>query len=510
MPLVASAQTPPVPASPTPPPVQFSAASTPVPVPVMMTPTPPPAAGIPPIWSYYRPVAEDFWDTIKKYMADENWSQVVNRSADRIELVKKDSLDAAEARVIAAYAMYRLGFTYGATEMYAEAIRDKIGSAVAERALAGIEEIAKEHPVDSDFVYGEILNDVEFGVLPSTLQDFVSYFNGLFNVEHGFNKWGEAEIKRVSPDSFWGFKLKYNKALEEVENKRIDEAIAQFKTLMEHPLAPEAIKNDATHQYARLLFEKGDYVQSYKTFKLVKLDLRERGFILLERAWARYYQKDYSKALGLLQAYEAPMFDGARTPEAYVLRMLMYKELCHYDAALETMAQFNQRYEGTFKAIKKRKELRKDPLLVNMALMDHRYEPWASFLNVLRSESKKFDELGWKDYEFYEPTRARYKAKMQEVEARLGRLLEDKTRDMANLLLDWQEQMTFLDYQTRLDSLRVVRRGDELQYKSATIPGLTFDKIYWIFRDEYWIDELEDMKSFIESRCSGEGESVGE
>ena len=477
--------------------------------PPMASPTPIPIEGLPDFWQNYRAVSPDFWEKVSGYIKEQNWTEVIARGNDRLEVVKKDSLDGGEAQLMQAYGLQRLGFSFAASEIYADLVRAKVGTTVAERGLMGLEDIAINHSVDPDFIYGEILNDVEFAPLPEGLQSFVSFHNAQFNLQHGFDKWGEAELKKISPESFWGLKLKYIDALKEVKNKKIDAAIEKFKALADDPKSHENIKSDATHQLARLIFEKGDYAESYKIFKTIKLSMRERGFILLERAWSRYYMKDYSRALGLLTAYEAPMFDPSRTPEAYILKMIMYKELCHFDAALEVMKEFNDRYRSSLTRIKKRKDLRKDQLLVNMALLDQHYQPWADYLNLLRDEQDGFKRLGWDDYDFYPTQVMRYKDKIAETETRLNRILEDKTREMANLLLDFNEQMTFLDYATRLDSLRIIRRGDELQYRSATIPGLTFDKIYWLFDGEFWLDELEDMKGFIESRCGTQPDEEG-
>jgi len=479
----------------------FPQSSTPPP---MASPTPYPIPGIPGFWQNYRAVDEEFWKKMQDSLRDENWAELISKAQNQFDDVKKDSLDAAEARLFQAYGLYRLNFNFTATEVFADLTRSKVGTQVGERALSGLEEISINSLVDPDFVHGEILNDVEFGVLAANLQDFVSYYNGLFNIQKGFHKWGEAELKKINPGSHWGLKLKYIDALRDVQAKNIDAALEKFKSITENPQAAESIKNDALHQMGRLIFEKGNYEDAYKIFKQVKLNERERGFILLERAWARYYQKDYSKSLGLLTAFDAPMFDPARTPESYILKMIIYKELCHYDAALDVARDFRARFKKSLNAIHRRADLKKDPFLVSSSLMDQRYEPLVSYLNMLRDERTRFDALGWSGYSFYKGMRIRYRNKIGETEAKLSRLLEDKTRQAAEALLDWQEQMTFLDYQTRLDSLRIVRKGNEVQYQSPPIPGLTFNKIYWTFQDEFWLDELEDMKAFIESRC-GEG-----
>ncbi len=84
-------------------------------------------------------------------------------------------------------------------------------------------------------------------------------------------------------------------------------------------------------------------------------------------------------------------------------------------------------------------------------------------------------------------------------------MLKDKIRVVANDLLDWQEQISFLDYQTRIDSLRVTRPDDEVDFKSEVISLTKFDKVYWLFKGEFWIDELESLKVFVENQCTKNG-----
>ncbi len=453
----------------------------------------------------YRPVDREFWTDMQSSLKELNYGRVIRLSEKKFKTAKKDSLEYAEATVTLGQALSRAGITFGSTLVLVEVIKNKLGTQTAMQALTEIEEISKKYSIDEEFIYGEVINDLEFDSLTPKLQDFVSFQQGMFNLLKGYNKWSDEDFKKVSVDSYWDFKLKYLTALGEVARNRIDSAVERFSTLSSNQQTPADIKNEATHQYGRLIFEKGDYPQAYKIFKGVTLNPREKGLILIERAWAKYYQKDYSKALGLLSALEAPMFDTARSPEPYILRMLMFKELCYFESAFQVLGNFNLRFGQSLKAIKKRQDLRKDQMLVNLAVLDRRVEKWVNYLNLLKDEKANLREYGWDSYSFYKDMVKKYDQKIKEVNDRLNWILLDKTREVGNQLLDWDEQLVFLDYQTRLDSLRVVRPAGEVNFKAEEIPHMSFDKMYWESSGEFWIDELENYKVAVESKCGDGG-----
>jgi hypothetical protein len=453
----------------------------------------------------YHPANSEFWKTVEASLKDNNFEKVLEESNDQLTSTKRDSLEHEEAKVAAAIGLQRKGFYFGASTLFGDVIKSKIGTEVATQALYGIEENVRKAPLDEDAVLGELVTDIEYPDLPPNLQDFVTYQQGMFNLLRGFPQWSDADFKKITLDSYWDFKLKYLTAIGEVARDRIDSAIERFSSIAGSTAAPEDIKTTALHQWARLIFEKGDYPKAYKTFKTVKLNPREKGLILLERAWAKYYMKDYSKALGLLAALEAPIFDTSRSPESYILKMVMYKELCYFDSVFEVMGQFKNRYNASMKAINKRQDLRKDQMIVNLAVLDQRVQKWVNLLNSVKDELASLKETGWEDYVWYDLIKRRYQSKITEINQRLDWILQDKTREIANQLLEWQEQLTFLDYQTRLDSLRITRPGSELKYQPEEIPHMSFEKIYWAGKGEFWVDELEDYKVFIESRCSDTG-----
>ena len=79
--------------------------------------------------------------------------------------------------------------------------------------------------------------------------------------------------------------------------------------------------------------------------------------------------------------------------------------------------------------------------------------------------------------------------------------LNEQIRKSADEMLDWNEQINFLDYQTRVDSLRLRRSDKELNYRPEAIPLVTFERLYWLYKGEMWLDELENLRVLVKSKC---------
>ncbi len=449
----------------------------------------------------YHPINLGFWETVNLALKDKDYKDILPLADDVSKHTKKDSQENGEAQLATGLALKGLGFKYLSTQVLGEVLKKSLGTDIGLQALLGLEEIAHSGLVDEDYVYGELANDLEFDTLPKGLSDFISYQQGIFDLLHGFDKWSALSFSKINSDSYWDFKLRYYYALKDVAADNPSGALEKFSKLASSDLVPDDIKGQAVHQQARLIFEKGDYTQAYKLYKKVTLSPREKGLILLERAWAKYYQKDYGKALGLLVALEAPYFDASRTPEAYILKMLMYKELCYYDSALSVVGEFNKHFRNSIQNIHKRTELRSDQVLVNLSVLDQGVERWVNFLQSLKDEKKDLENYNWEQYAFLKNSRRLYDLEMNRVRNQLDWILKDKVRKSANQLLDWEEQLTFLDYQTRLDRLRVIKPKSEVPYRSEEISHTKFDKSYWTAEGEIWFDELEDYKVFVESQC---------
>ncbi|MFN7453405.1 MAG: hypothetical protein ACK5RO_01965 [Pseudobdellovibrionaceae bacterium] len=449
----------------------------------------------------YQPVNPSFWLGVLASEADPKNNDIVPAIQSRLRRSSPDSLEYSEALLGMAKIMKRDGLTFAATLALTEVIRNRQGTSVANQSLIELQEIIKKYPSDLETLIGDLVLDIDYEKPPQEVQDFVSFFSGQFNLRRGFKNWSEKDFKQISVGSYWDFRMKYIRALEDVKNEKIDSAIERFASLANNESVPESIRNDAAHQYARLVFEKGDYEQAYNTLLRVSLNPRESGLLLLERAWSKYYLQDYGKSLGHLTALEAPIFDASRSPEAYVLKMLIYKELCYYEAAFSVMDEFKKRFSNSIDAIRKRKNLKQDQMLVNAALLDERLGSLAQFYNLLKDERMSFKDSVWSSGKLGSKMLRDHDLKLSELRAQLNFHLTGPIREVANDLLDWQEQISFLDYQTRVDALRVISVNSFKPLEKKEVPLTQFNQIFWRFTGEFWLDELESLNVNVESQC---------
>lgn len=452
----------------------------------------------------YRPVNRVFWTEFTELFEDKKYSEIISFADERLPKVNPDSLEQSEVQIALSEALIASNLSFAGTYLLSEIITSKQGTQAAYRSLMSIEKIMTTLPADEEGVVRELILDIDYTSPPKELAGFIAFHNGMFNRYNGFSNFTSANFKALPEGSYWDYKMRYTNSLEEVRRGRIDEATNLFKALIDDELTPVDIKRDSSHQYARLVFESGKFDEHYNILRNIELDPRERGLILLERAWSKYYLGDYGKALGLLTALEAPAFDPSRSPEAYILKMVIYKELCYYDAAFEVLEEFKNKFSTSITAIKNRQDLRKDQMLVNMSVIDRKFGRKVNFLNLLREE-RELLQKEFSGIKLYKRLLRAYDLKIKETLDKVNFELSDKIRDKANELLDWQEQISFLDYETRVDSLRVTRPPSEIIFKSEPIPLTRFDRVFWIFTGEYWLDELEDLKVFVESQCEKSG-----
>lgn len=447
----------------------------------------------------YSPVNKDLWNLVEETLPDKKNTEIYRFLDRKWGEFEPESLEATEIQLAVARLLIRDKMSVLATEILSQIIRTRAGTQASFLSLILLQQIMQEFPIDLQALKQELILDLDLDRPPREIADMLAYFNTLEDRRLGFSAWAKKNQNSVSVGSFWDFNLRYNRALEEVQQNKIDSAIERFASLGANPQVPQYLKNKAVHQYARLVFEKGDFEQAYRSFEDVKLNPRDSGHLLLERAWSKYYLRDYSKSLGLLTALEAPIFDSSRSPEVYVLKMVIYKELCYYDAAFEVMEEFKKRFSKSIETIKKRGDLRKDQQLVNMALADYRLAEQVHYYNEVKSEKKRFLDSNLKNLEMMKGFSSRYDIRIAEVNNRLNFQLRDPIRKAANRLLEWQEQMSFLDYQTRVDSLRISRPNND--FKAEKISLTRFNQVYWLFMNEFWLDELENLKVLVESQC---------
>ncbi len=448
----------------------------------------------------YEPVDLVFWEKIEKALSEKNYLLIVNVSEEVLENFPESSPEYDEAKLSLAIAFYHLNFSFAAQVILKEVASQRIGSQIGNYALNYLDEIAQNFDYDREDM-DEFINANEFADMPEKVQSFVSFHRTIYNFRYGFREWAEKHLKLIHPLSFWNYEYQYLSALAHVARDNPEAAMQIFRALSDDEKTPKRVQDRARLQIARIIFEQGQFEKAIEIYGGLNFGLREKGRIILESAWNHYYLKKYDRALGLLTAFQSPYYAPSITYESYILEMIIYKQICHYEAVREAVQKFYDRFEESFDAIKKRKDLRTDPTIASIALMELDLQKTANFVDLLRRERFQFELYDWEDFSFYKRILKKYEVKDKELRLRQEREIERKAERIAEELLDAKEQVDFIDYSSSLDALRIVRKGENRDYRSERIEFLRFDTIYWPFGGEYWLDEVADYKVLISSQC---------
>jgi hypothetical protein len=207
--------------------------------------------------------------------------------------------------------------------------------------------------------------------------------------------------------------------------------------------------------------------------------------------------------MGFLYAVEAPSFKDVFLPDKYLLRSLIYKDLCHYLPAKRSAREFGRRFGTSLKTIKTREPLDSDAKLASASLeIDDTYGEAHRLHQAVTDEKELIDRYAspWSDSGLAKELQRLY-GLMEAESARHEEVArDDALKATADRLLSDEEQLRLEDYEVSLAMYARLKRGKAVT--DAPKPDVVSpDEVVYPFDGEYWNDELHDFHLFITSRC---------
>ncbi len=268
--------------------------------------------------------------------------------------------------------------------------------------------------------------------------------------------------------------------------------------------AVREIRGKSLHSLARLLYEQKQYAATYSTLGSIPKGTELSSEILLERAWSKYKSGDPHRAMGLLYALDAPVYRNLFAPEKYVLRGLIYRRFCHFRAAKLAARKFRAEFGAALNKVRDGKPLEDVDRIREAALRRVQSRKLHLFARALRNElGAVADRESWQQSKLAKHLRLLYQKKLEQVRAELARSLESSTREVAEDMLDAEEQVNLLEYEVGQAIFQRLSESGQLSQarkRAAKIPWSS-DRTYYHFGGEYWTDELPHYKFNIEDRC---------
>jgi hypothetical protein len=326
----------------------------------------------------------------------------------------------------------------------------------------------------------------------------------------GNERWANTHFSKLPEGSTEHSRARYAMLVTRLRNNKKDlpkEMIDEFLELSkDEKLTPDA-RNDAIMAVARLRYELKDYKGALEAYAMVQLPALDpgRASLYLEEAWTRYQLGQIHVAMGMLTTLDAPSFRDEFLPDKYLLRALIYRDLCHYLPAKRAAKELTRRFADSIDAVRERQDLTKDPRLKRAADARGTTKRARQYLETLELEGERLGRFagsfGERLFSYLTRTYDLARADAQRV---YQDKLQRSARVEADKLLRAAEQVRLMEYEVGLKLYERIKKGAKL-VPIAEEEEVTTKQIAYRFKEEYWNDELRDYRFSLQSRCIEEG-----
>lgn len=449
------------------------------------------------------PVEVEAFDTGYKYFTKKNYKKACPYFFRYISKNSPDVQDYEWAEFFFGVCLKKIGFSHGSVDTLSWLVTRKPNTKIVTYILEIFEDISRTLPYDYEQVILKAVCDQDYGFVDSRLTNFIHYHQGLFDWKNGFDDWGNNHFDKIRKNTYYYHKYRYQKALYHLLNDDIDICISILTEIEESDLEAEDLKNDVRKTLARLKYEMSEYEAADELYKSISSNIVYQAQNLLERSWAQYRIGNQEKAMGLLYAFKAPVYRNYFTPEYFLLKSFIYKDVCHYQRALSVIDEFREHYKSSLINIYDRNDLRESDEMLLAMLGKRKVSKLWNFLLLLEKERKliqKFDD----EPELTAHLNKVYDLQISETTHEFKLLLEETYEDIANDLLEYEEKADLMAYEVGLDMYQRVYQYhyDEEDKKAPVEKASRHYYAFFPFQGEFWNDELDNYKVVLEDKCA--------
>jgi tetratricopeptide (TPR) repeat protein len=431
--------------------------------------------------------------------------QAASQLFDYVENVAPTDENFAWAQFFLGKSLLELKLTHAGAVYLARVARERTNPAVLPRTLQELQRLT-DLPHDEVLIDEQVFGGLDLGFLPEEVAAYAHYQQGLLDLRVGNERWATTHFAKLPEASPEASRARYAMLVTRLKNARKDiprEMIEQFLELSKDEKLTQESRNESLLAVARLRYELGEYPAALEAYGQVKLPPLDpgRATLYLEEAWTRYQLGQVHAAMGLLTTLDAPSFREEFQPDKYLLRALVYRDLCHYLPAKRAAKELTRRFADSLEAIKEREDLTLDPRLLRAASAIGATHRAHRFLQTLELEGEQLGRHagGFGERMFTSMTRLYDLARAEATRTYQARL-KASVRDQADRLLRAAEQVRLMEYEVGLKLYERVRKGSRL-VPLLSEQELAPKQVAFRFVDEYWNDELRSYRFSLRSRC---------
>ncbi len=334
-------------------------------------------------------------------------------------------------------------------------------------------------------------------------------YKGILNERLGNERWAESHFRKVDHEGTPAYQ--FHLAIKAYESKKLDEAVEKLKKVLSlvGDDGDRATAMHAARTLARIYFEQEKYKESLEIYDSFLLRMNPQFFDdWVEAAWNLYYLGDYSKALGYLYNQESSSAAGRINLEKYLLRGLIYKQICAESEIGSLRKAFDQEFGKLVDGIRVGQPLVKFRVLREITTSRSlEYREVRTRLDALRSEARKISALSSR-------SRAMATVVIKNEIFRLARmesfLLPEQLNLAAEQIVNVQKSLEFLRFEMEREKFKAEDVFKKEDSASGPAPARAesesekkFDelKISWKQSGDFWRAERLSYLAVIENRC---------
>jgi hypothetical protein len=397
-----------------------------------------------------------------------------------------------------------LGLTHAGAVYLARIARERSNPNVLPRALELLKTLT-DKPHDEVMIDEQVFAALDLGFLEQEAGAYAHYQQGLVDLRVGNERWANTHFAKLEEGSAEASYAKFAMLVTRLKTVKdpSEELITDFLELTKDEKLTREARNEAALAVARLRYERRDYKGALEAYSLVQLPELDpgRATLYLEEAWTRYKMGELRAALGILTTLDAPSFRDEFLPDKYLLRALIFRDLCHYLPAKRAAKELTRRFADSLEAIAERDDLTQDLRLRRAAEAHGATKRAFRLKELMELESER---LGRYAGSFGERLQAHltklYALSLGEAERVYQARVTEAVRQEADTLLRAAEQVRLMEYEVGLKLYERVKKGS----KPVLPPEeelLKPEQVAFRFEGEYWNDELKSYRVRIESRC---------
>lgn len=289
------------------------------------------------------------------------------------------------------------------------------------------------------------------------------------------------------------------------------------------------LRETCTIRNARVKIEDKKYDEALLIYEQIDKRSYKWPYILMDKAWANYYLKDYNRAIGLTVTYKAPLLESYFFPEAEVLMALSYYNLCLWDDALKVVDHFYEYYRPKADALKEilGQNKKSETYFLDLYYADpNARENLNPFIRNLITQTRKQvkfnldlaslkaakDELALikklkNKNDFTQGLEANLDATIAFIGAKINHYIKKEiftfineihkhSYSMFNLKLELLSQKRDEIYNSKANQAQDRNRGSEKNINRKST------QYFFDFNGSFWADELGDYSFGLKSQCT--------